>query len=343
MSSALLQSPVHLPPAAALQLSQQAPAILKSAPPSSSPFPLATLASSAETADLWTTYENLLLSCLRTGDEDSAHLCLERLTERFGADNERVMAFKGLFQEAIAENNAALQKVLEEYEEILANNASNMPVAKRRISLLKSLQKIPEAITALNQFLDASPTDAEAWAELGDLYISQGMYAQGIFAWEEVLLITPNGWNIHARLGEVLFMAASASNSDANGDKYLADSMRRFCRSVELCDDYLRGYYGLKLVSHSPMSIACCGRNTAQVTSRLLTRLPQSSRSSKTEDGPALPDLKTVERLNEMATAKLAEIVRRSTGGEPGWTGYEESEVAAAQELLKKDEAPNTR
>jgi hypothetical protein len=24
--------------------------------------------------------------------------------------------------------------------------------------------------------------------------------------------------------------------------------MRRFCRSVELCDDYLRGYYGLKLV-----------------------------------------------------------------------------------------------
>lgn len=24
--------------------------------------------------------------------------------------------------------------------------------------------------------------------------------------------------------------------------------MRRFCRSIELCDDYLRGYYGLKLV-----------------------------------------------------------------------------------------------
>jgi ER membrane protein complex subunit 2 len=42
-------------------------------------------------------------------------------------------------------------------------------------------------------------------------------------------------------------MAAAAN--DSNSDKYLAESFRRFCRSIELCDDYLRGYYGLKLVS----------------------------------------------------------------------------------------------
>jgi len=53
-----------------------------------------------------------------------------------------------------------------------------------------------EAITALNKFLDASPTDAEAWAELADLYVSQGMYQQGMFALEEVLLVTPNAWNV---------------------------------------------------------------------------------------------------------------------------------------------------
>lgn len=53
-----------------------------------------------------------------------------------------------------------------------------------------------EAITALNQFLDSSPTDAEAWAELADLYVSQGMYPQAVFALEEVLLITPYAWNV---------------------------------------------------------------------------------------------------------------------------------------------------
>lgn len=67
-----------------------------------------------------------MLSCLRTGDEKSAHLCLERLTDRFGSDNERLMALRGVFQEATAENDAALQKVLDEYEKILAADSSNM-------------------------------------------------------------------------------------------------------------------------------------------------------------------------------------------------------------------------
>jgi tetratricopeptide (TPR) repeat protein len=56
--------------------------------------------------------------------------------------------------------------------------------------------KITDAISALVQFLDASPTDAEAWAEAGDLYVSQGLFQQAIFAFEEVLLITPNAWNV---------------------------------------------------------------------------------------------------------------------------------------------------
>ena len=65
-------------------------------------------------------------SCLRTGDEQSAHLCLERLTERFGAENERLMALRGMFQEAVANDDAALKKILEEYDFILANDPSNM-------------------------------------------------------------------------------------------------------------------------------------------------------------------------------------------------------------------------
>lgn len=56
---------------------------------------------------------------------------------------------------------------------------------------------------------------------------------------------------MNARLGEVLFMAASASTDNATY-KYYAESVKRFCRSIELCDDYLRGYYGLKRVSQDP-------------------------------------------------------------------------------------------
>jgi len=324
MTSSLLHPPAHLPPHVAVQLSQQAPALLQSTSSSIGSYSLSSLWSTAESPELWTTYENLMLSCLRTGDEQSAGRCLERLTNRFGSDNERVMALRGVFQEAIAADDNSLRQVLKEYENILAKDPSNMPVSKRRIALLKTLNLIPEAVTALNQFLDSSPTDAEAWAELADLYVAQGMFQQGIFALEEVLLVTPNAWNIHAHLGEVLYMAAAAS--DSSPDKYLAESLRRFCRSIELCDDYLRGYYGLKMTS-----------------SKLLATLPQAHRQSKTDTGLPLPDIKIVERLNETATAKLSEIVRRYAANETGYQGYDAAEIIAAKELLNRDSASITR
>jgi ER membrane protein complex subunit 2 len=64
-------------------------------------------------------------SCLRTGDQQSAHLCLERLTSRFGSENERVMALRGLFQEAIAEDKSGLQRILDEYDAMLARDPTN--------------------------------------------------------------------------------------------------------------------------------------------------------------------------------------------------------------------------
>ena len=44
-----------------------------------------------------------------------------------------------------------------------------------------------------------------------------------------------------------------------------------------------------------------------------------------------------MKKLDELATKKLAEIVRRYSKGENGWTGYEEAEVIAARELLDRE------
>lgn len=125
MASTILHPPAHLPPAVALQLSQQAPNLLKNSPSSIEAYSLGSIFAAAESPELWTSYENLLFSCLRTGDEKAASLCLDRLSQRFGVSNERVMALRGLFQEAIAHDNAALKKVLKEYEKILVDDPSN--------------------------------------------------------------------------------------------------------------------------------------------------------------------------------------------------------------------------
>lgn len=46
------------------------------------------------------------------------------------------------------------------------------------------------------EFLQVSPTDAESWAELADLYFVQSAFEQAVFCLEEVLLILPNAWNV---------------------------------------------------------------------------------------------------------------------------------------------------
>lgn len=79
-----------------------------------------------ESSDVWMSYEQLLLSCLRTGDDKSALLCLDSLISRFGADNERIMALRGLYQEAIAADEIALDKVLQEYEHIILEDPTNI-------------------------------------------------------------------------------------------------------------------------------------------------------------------------------------------------------------------------
>lgn len=125
MPPSLLHPPSQLSPSAALQLSQQAPNVLSESlsAVSSSPF---SLFSAAETPELWIKYENLLLSCLRTGDERAAHECLERLTTRFGKTNERVMALSGLVKEADAQNPDDLEIVLKEYDEVLSEDSANI-------------------------------------------------------------------------------------------------------------------------------------------------------------------------------------------------------------------------
>ena len=73
------------------------------------------------------------------------------------------------------------------------------PILKRRVGILRSLSRPADAISALVEFLDAFPTDAEAWCELSDLYHSQHLSGQAIFCLEEALLIVPNAWNVSFR------------------------------------------------------------------------------------------------------------------------------------------------
>ena len=308
--SDLLQRLGHVDPPQALQLSRKAPTVLSRPALSSSFFPLS-LFVAAETPDTWSELESLFFACLKTGDDKSAHLALERLTQRFGPQNERVMGLRGLYQEAVAEDDAELDGILDEYEKLLKENPMNVPINKRRVALLRYLGHLQNATEALVECVEVCPTDAEAWCELSEVYQIQGMSSQAIFSLEEALLITPNAWNLHARLGEVEY-AASASESLESSQSLLTDAIKRFSRSIELCDDYLRGYYGLKLATHKLLESGTSAKQT-----------PAGSISRE-----------VLKDLNELATRKLESFVKSPP--DQSSAPAQQSEVIAAKALLDR-------
>ena len=110
----------------ALSLSQQTAQYLqKHVSTGTSTIPVPFL-SYQESTDIWYMFEKLFLSCLRTGDDKAAFNCLERLIYRFGASDERVMGLRGIYQEAVAKDNAALERVLQEYNDVLAEDTVNV-------------------------------------------------------------------------------------------------------------------------------------------------------------------------------------------------------------------------
>ncbi|KAH5119563.1 ER membrane protein complex subunit 2 [Parastagonospora nodorum] len=318
----LLSPPTHIPPPTALALSQKAPLILSHPPTSSLPWPLSLLFS-RETPESWTIHENLFYSALRTGDETSAQAILQRLEARFGDQNERIITLRGIYNEATAQSDADLERVFEGYEKILKEDPTNMSVRKRRVAVLKALGRTQDAITAITVLLQNSPTDVEAWAEASELYASQAAWGQAIYCAEEVLLIMPNAWSAHAHIATLHYLSGTSTTPPSLSA--LSLSLKHFCRAVELNDSYLRGYYGLKML-----------------TSKLLPLLSESATvSSKRgnnqndDDDIPIPKIETVRKLEEIATSKLGEIVRNASAGKA--PGFDQAEVIAARELLDTD------
>ena len=126
MSPSLLRPQAYFSSKEVLELAQQAPTILRKNPRAFSTSPLLALFTASETPELWIIYENLLLACLRIGDDVSAQEFLERLVIRFGGDNQRMMALMGLAQEAQATNNAEFEGILKGYDAILDDSEDNL-------------------------------------------------------------------------------------------------------------------------------------------------------------------------------------------------------------------------
>lgn len=80
-----------------------------------------------------------------------------------------------------------------------------------------------------------------------------------------------------------------------------------------------------------------------QVTTYALENAGKWPKRGVDADNFALPDTATLQKLGQLATEKLSEIVRRSSAKELHWSGYDEAEIVAARTLLGQETAPTVR
>lgn len=139
---------------------------------------------------------------------------------------------------------------------------------------------------------------------------------------------------VHARLGEVLYIYA---NSLGSGDinHQLQSSIQYFCRSIELCDDYLRGFYGLALVgAPCPYTFVVnprCIFSAIQAN----TTLKATFRFERTSVG-SFTGRDKFRNLHGLAKKNLEAIINTQYSLAPHLREYEDGELLSTKNLLSR-------
>lgn len=214
--------------------------------------------------------------------------------------------------------------------QVILMQSVQQPILKRRIALLRSMNKYDEAVSALVDYLEAFSTDAEAWCELADLYQSNGMSAQAIFSLEEALLITPNSWNVRPSPLQIRDMdncltsrIATCTTRRSSLHLYNVRRPRHFHHANvikigqtfltkpwamwRLCERIVWPHHGTTPYSPSALTWAYTNRCWVQTTTELIKHI--QNRTEQNTDFE-LPSVKTLEELKAMAIQKAEKLIQ---------------------------------
>lgn len=119
---------------------------------------------------------------------------------------------------------------------------------KRRITIAREARDMPRAIQLLNEYLAVYMSDMEAWLELADLYLQQGMFSNAAFCYEELILASPQNFHLYVRYADIRYTMGGVEN--------LEIAKKNYCFALELTPKDTkhsnnRAWFGLALTTHS--------------------------------------------------------------------------------------------
>lgn len=180
----------------------------------------------------WKVMEDVFYAALRCHSSDWVTATLKSIKTQFGSTAKTMR-----MEAAVCEYTGNLQEANSIYEAVIKTNPQDQVSAKRRCAILRADGKTDLAIKALNGYLETFQGDIEAWDELADIYISECHFQQAAYAYEEVLLASPQDFWVILRYGEILYSIGGISN--------LTTARSYFLQAVLLNEDCLRALWAL--------------------------------------------------------------------------------------------------
>ncbi|KAJ1916838.1 tetratricopeptide repeat domain-containing protein [Tieghemiomyces parasiticus] len=231
----------------------------------------------------WLLTEQVFLATLDVKDWDFANQLLSTLRRKFTQSN-RVDRLAAMLLEAQGQyRDAGLV-----YNRLIEAEPTDMFASKRKIAIAKAQGQTSDAIVQLNKYLDIHANDLEAWLELADLYLRDSLHAQASFCLEEAIMLQPHNHILNQKYGEIQYTLG-----------HYAVAFKYFCRAVELCTDYLRGLYALKL---------CVGRLRPDVVGN-------TGRVQKATETTAPPSADVLDQIDLLATERILAVTNGTGKG----------------------------
>ena len=133
--------------------------------------------------------------------------CIRDLDTQF-PESHRVQRLKGMHLESLGKTREA-QHI---YDAVLKEDPTNSLVSKRKIAILRSENKLPDAINQLGIYLKTYMNDMEAWQELCDLYLKVQDYAKAAHTMEELVVTHPHHHLYQQRYADILYTMGGLDN-----------------------------------------------------------------------------------------------------------------------------------
>jgi len=183
--------------------------------------------------ELWSVLESVLLNAVEYRQTEWITYCIERLKNQF-PKSRRVKRLLGMIREAMGDWESALNIYASILEEVPEDGATR----KRVIAVHKCQGNTAKCADLLNKHLEEFVMDAEAWHELGHLYIVECQMSRALFCFEELLLHDPNKLYCVLTYAELLGSTGDVENCR----KYYS-----FALSID--PNCLRALWGILMIS----------------------------------------------------------------------------------------------